>query len=302
MEKKQRSPIMVIGFALIVGVLVIALLNGTIRPTQVLVARTGLLPGTILTADLVEVRSVPAGGVPSNALRSIDEAQGQMLSVGRASGDFITQGVLGQASASGIPSQLEPGYVAMAVKVDLSSGVAGVLREGQNVTVIGLLPPDVINRSFERAPNLVADDGVTLESVPTPYVEGQVAGPTATPEATPTPQPPQAPLGRIAVTGLRVLLVPQQFRYQELPPNGDSNEQVFMAGNAATNNSVIVLAVPTTPVEIAPGMFVNPATLLAALNHYGTLHLALEPTDGARVEGVVTLNLGDLYEALNNDR
>jgi hypothetical protein len=99
-----------------------------------------------------------------------------------------------------------------------------------------------------------------------------------------------------------VLLVPQQFRYQELPPGGDSNEQIFMAGNAATSNSVIVLAVPTSPVEVAPGMFVNPATLLAALDHYGTLHLALEPTEGATVESVVTLNLGDLYEAMNSDR
>ncbi|MDV7401680.1 hypothetical protein RZS08_60230, partial [Arthrospira platensis SPKY1] len=63
-----------------------------------------------------------------------------------------------------------------------------------------------------------------------------------------------------------------------------------------------VLAVPTTPVEVAPGMFVNPATLLAALDQYGSLHLAIEPTEGAVVESVVTLNLGDLYEAMNSDR
>jgi Flp pilus assembly protein CpaB len=301
MEKKQRSPILVIGLAIVIGVLVIALLNGTVRPTQVLVARTGLLPGTILTTDLVEVRSVPAGGVPADALRSIEEAQGQMLAVGRAPGDFITQSVLGQASASGIPSQLEPGYVAMAIKVNLSSGVAGVVREGQNVTVIGLLPPDVLNMSQDRTRNQL-EYAMTLEGIPTPFVERDLSGPPPTPEATPTPLAPQAPLGRIAVTGLRVLLVPQQFRYQELPPGGDSNEQIFAAGNAATSNSVIVLAVPTSPVEVAPGMFVNPATLLAALDHYGTLHLALEPTEGAVVGTVVTLNLGDLYEAMNSDR
>ncbi len=34
MENKKRSPIMVIGFAVLIGFLVIALLNGTIRPTQ----------------------------------------------------------------------------------------------------------------------------------------------------------------------------------------------------------------------------------------------------------------------------
>lgn len=297
MEKKQRSPIMVIAFAVIIGIVVIALLNGTIRPTQVLVAKVGLLPGTMLTTDLVELRSVPAGGVPANVLRSVDEINGQTLSVGRAPGDFITQAVLGEVAASGIPSQLEPGHVALAIKVNLSSGVAGILREGQTVSVIGILPPDVTNRSFDRL-------GVQAsEGIPTPYVAVDfVPDPNATPEPTPTPIPLQAPLGRIAINGLRVLLVPQQFRYQELPPGGDSNEEVFVAGNAATANSVIVLAVPTAPVEIAPGMFLNPATLLAALNEYGTLHLALEPTDGIENNNIITLNLGELYEALNSDR
>jgi Flp pilus assembly protein CpaB len=296
MNKNQRSPLLIIGFALIIGVVVIALLNGTIRPTQVLVAKVGLLPGTILTEDLVELRSVPAGGVPTDALRSADELGGQTLTVGRAPGDFIVRSVLGEVSASGIPSQLEPGHVAMAVNVNLASGIAGILREGQTVTVIGILPPDVLNRQPERL------DIQANEAIPTPYVVVEVGGPTATPEATPTPIPPQSPLGRIAINGLRILLVPQQFRYQELPPGGDSSEEVFVAGNASTANSVIVLDVPTTPVEIAPGMFVNPATLLAALNEYGSIHLALEPTEGLGTESILTLNLGELYEALNNDR
>lgn len=70
MEKKKRSPIMVIGFAVLIGFLVIALLNGTIRPTNVVAAKVGLAPGTLLTADLLEVRSIPAGGVPDEILTS----------------------------------------------------------------------------------------------------------------------------------------------------------------------------------------------------------------------------------------
>ena len=49
-------------------------------------------------------------------------------------------------------------------------------------------------------------------------------------------------------------------------------------------------------------MFLNPATLLAALDEYGKLHLALEPSEGLQAESIITLNLGELYEALNNDR
>ena len=88
MEKKKRSPIMVIGFAILIGFLVIALLNGTIRPTSVVAAKVGLAPGTLLTADLLEVRSIPAGGVPSDAFKDIKEVEGQMLTVGRAPGDL----------------------------------------------------------------------------------------------------------------------------------------------------------------------------------------------------------------------
>mgnify|MGYP000990815628 CR=1 FL=1 len=297
MENKKRSPITVIVFAVLIGFLVIALLNGTVRPTQALVAKTSLAPGTILTAELVELRSIPAGGVPNDALRSTDELAGKMLTVGRAPGDFITTSVLGETAASGIPSQLAPGHLALAVRVTLASGVAGLLREGQTVTVLGMLTPDVVQNAF--ATNELP---VSL-MLPTP-ISGVVPAVNPTPEATATPQPLQAPLARIAITGLKVLLVPQTFRYQELPPNSSSNEQMFASSmsNSSQGGSVIVLDVPTTPVEIAPGLLVNPATLLAALDEYGKLHLALEPADGLELGEILTLNLGDLYQSLNEDK
>ena len=297
MENKKRSPITIIVFAVLIGFLVIALLNGTVRPTQALVAKTSLAPGTLLTSDLVELRSIPAGGVPNDAIRSMDELAGKMLTVGRAPGDFITTSVLGETAASGIPSQLEPGHVALAVRVTLASGVAGLLREGQTVTVLGMLTPDVVQNAFST--NTLAVDLL----LPTPAF-GVVPAVTPTPEMTATPRPLQAPLARIAITGIKVLLVPQIFRYQELPPDSSSNEQMFASSmnNSSQSGSVIVLDVPTMPVEIAPGLTVNPATLLAALDEYGKLHLALEPSDGLELADVLTLNLGDLYESMNEDK
>lgn len=297
MENKKRSPITIIVFAILIGFLVIALLNGTVRPTQALVAKTSLAPGTLLTSDLVELRSIPAGGVPNDAIRSMDELTGKMLTVGRAPGDFITTSVLGETAASGIPSQLEPGHVALAVRVTLASGVAGLLREGQTVTVLGMLTPDVVQNAFST--NTLPMDLL----LPTPAF-GVVPAVTPKPEMTATPRPLQAPLARIAITGIKVLLVPQTFRYQELPPDSSSNEQMFASSmsNSSQSGSVIVLDVPTTPVEIAPGLTVNPATLLAALDEYGKLHLALEPSDGLELADVLTLNLGDLYESMNEDK
>lgn len=293
MEQKKRSPIVAILLAVVTGLMVIALLNGFIRPTDVVIANVAIAPGTILTADLVELRAIPAGAKPADALTTIEEAQGKMLAVGRAPGDVILASVLGETSAAGIPSELEPGHVALAINVDLASGVAGLLRPGQTVTVIGMLTPDVMQDAF------------TVMSAPYPgSADLSQINLLGTPTPTPTPLPPSAPLTRLAISGLRVLLVPQSFRYEELPP-GSSEEQLYSSARttmAAQGNSVIVLDVPTAVVEIVPGLRTNPAALLAALNQYGAIHLALEPSAGLQANEIVTLNLGDLYQSLNEVR
>lgn len=61
---------MVISFAVLIGFLFIALLNGTIRPTNVVAAKVGLAPGTLLVADLLEARSTLTGGGPDEILIS----------------------------------------------------------------------------------------------------------------------------------------------------------------------------------------------------------------------------------------
>ena len=61
-NKKKRSPIMIIGFAILIGFLIIALLKGTIHPSSVVAAKVGLAPDTLLTAGLLEVRSISVGG------------------------------------------------------------------------------------------------------------------------------------------------------------------------------------------------------------------------------------------------
>jgi Flp pilus assembly protein CpaB len=296
MEKKKRSPIMVIGFAVLIGFLVIALLNGTIRPTSAVAAKVGLAPGTLLTADLLEVRSIPAGGVPTDAFKNIKDVEGQMLTVGRAPGDLITKSVVGESAASGIPSQLEAGHVALAVRVNMASGVAGLVREGQTVTLIGMLSPDVVQSALTATTYTANPQVYNLNPA-----DPNAPKPTATPTATPAPM--QSPIVRIAISGVKVLLVPQSFRYQELPP-GSGNDQMFASATtsqSAQSGSVVVLDVPLQPVEIKPGLLVNPATLLSALNEYGKLHLAIEPAGGLQTGEILTLNLGEMYQALNQD-
>ena len=77
-----------------------------------------------------------------------------------------------------------------------------------------------------------------------------------------------------------------------------------MASSQTTNEdkSIIVLDVPTAPVEIAPGVKVNPVTLIAALNDYGKIYLALESSTGSTVssDDNLTLNLAEFYNQINN--
>jgi len=299
MQSKKRSPIAAIVLAVVIGLLVIALLNGVIRPTQVVVAKVAIAPGTLLTDQLVELRTIPMGAKPADAIAKIEEVNGKMLAVGRAPGDLIVTSVLGEIAGAGIPAELPEGHVALAIHVDLASGVAGLLRPGQTVTVIGMISPDILKTSSTSVFT------APISEFTSPIVS-LTPGVAATPTPTPTTAPPVSPLARLAITGVRVLMVPQSFRYEEIPA-GASEEELFSSARtsvSAQEGSVIVLDVPTGLVEVTPGFKVDPATLLAALDQYGIIHLALEPTSGLELDvaDVITLNLGELYNEMNEYR
>ena len=77
-------------------------------------------------------------------------------------------------------------------------------------------------------------------------------------------------------------MVPQSFRYEEIPA-GASEEELFSSARtsvSAQEGSVIVLDVPTGLVEVTPGFKVDPATLLAAsTNTASSIWLWNQPQD-----------------------
>jgi len=227
MQTKKRSPIAAIVLAVIIGLLVIALLNGVIRPTQVVVAKVSIAPGTILTDQLVELHTIPMGAKPTDAITKLADAIGKSVAVARTPGDYIVTSFLGDIAGAGIPAELAEGHVAIAIHVDLASGVAGLLRPGQTVTVIGMLSPDVIKESNSTVLTAPISEFTSTEVSSIPE-----AG--ATPTPTPTPLPPSSPLARLAITGLRVLMVPQSFRYEELP-TGTSQDQLYSAAQSSAS-------------------------------------------------------------------
>jgi Flp pilus assembly protein CpaB len=290
----KRSYIVVAGFALLAFILTFALLSGVVVPKPVVVARLDLTAGTRLTADLLEVRTLPGSAIPDGAYTTLADAEGKVLTTARVAGDPITAYVAGESSASsGIPAQLSENTVAISIKVDQATGLAGVLRPGQTVSVIAIIDPGVIQQS-------------ALQSVTSPVLEAPAAAssagvsPTPLPP-TPIPQPPVSPAARIVISGLKVLVVPQSFRYEESATTG-SSDSFLPARTTVTlqQNSVILLEVPVTPVEIAPGLIASPAELLALLNQTAVIHLALEPANGLtiRVEAVPAVDLAELYQSI----
>lgn len=289
----KRSYLVVGGLALLAFVLTYALLSGVVVPKNVVVAAMDLPAGTRLTADLLEIRTLPGSAVPNGAYTTLAEAEGKVLTTARVAGDPITAYVAGESSAaSGIPAQLAENTVAISIKVDQATGLAGVLRPGQTVTVIAVIDPGVIQQN-------------ALQSVTSPILEAQAApagGATPTPmPPTPTPQPPVSSAARIVITGLKVLVVPQSFRYEEAVTTTGSDS--FLPARTTVSqqsSSVVLLEAPITPIEIAPGVLASPAELLALLNQTAVIHLALEPADGItiRVDAVPAIDLSELYQGI----
>jgi hypothetical protein len=201
---------------------------------------------------------------------------GQVLVAARMPGDQITQDIVGAKALSAIASALSPGRAAVAVRVDQATGLAGIVRVGDTVGAIGIVTAQDLGLPDDSANGVLPQTAFTLPAAS--------LGLTATRPITPTPTPSPTPRvvgvqARIVLSDLKVLVVPQTFRYEEAAPGNKGDE--FSAARATQqqqSNSVIVLDAPLAPIEVVPGVSLSPVELLALLNEKGKLHLYLQPT------------------------
>ena len=228
------------------------------------VAARPLGAGTRLSEADVVVRQIPAAARLPGALSDPKQAVGKVLSFPRAEGDQITAAMLGEG-AYGIAAALSPQTRAVAVKVDQSSGLLGILRPGDRVTVIAVVDPSELG--FARS-----------APAPAAAVTGTLEG------------PPAGPAARVALSGLKVLLVPSTFRYEEESPARGGPAALAPLRSLSAREGVVLLEAPIEPVEAAPGLRISPVELLALLDAKARIHLALEPPEGgAPVSVGVTL-------------
>ncbi len=296
MKTTRVSILLVTLVAALAGVLTLVYLRSLRADTPVVVAAQPIAVGARLAAGDLQIKLVRRGDALPNALSRIEDAVGQVISTQRLPGDQVTADMLGNQAISAIAAGLAPDHRAVAVKVTRSSGLAGILRPGDYVSLIAVVQPDprlqVIN-------DLSLDDQPEETATPAPAF--------STPAATPGYGPiiPESPFARVTASGLRVLLVPQTFRYEEVTASGTDSQGFAMAQSslAGQQDSVVVLDVPVTPVTVEGidgPMTISLPELIALLDTHARVYLALEPaTDvaavrapGVAIEQIVNLGVG----------
>lgn len=275
---KGPSLLPVILIAVIAAGLTLFFLSSLRADTNIVVAARPIGIGARLAAEDVKLVAIRSSDALPNSLTKVEDAIGQVISVQRLGGDQISKDMLGNSAISAIASALKPDHRAVAVTVTRSGGLAGILRPGDNVTVIGVIEPEAsanaLASPFELtptvgAPTLAAPQGVVLAITPTA-----------------TSVKPVTPFSRITATGLKVLLVPQSFRYQEVTTTDSAGYAQAQTSQVGQASGVIILDVPATPVTVTGAngpLTMSLPELLALLDTNATIYLALEPATSASV-------------------
>ena len=287
MKAKSKGTLIIL-LILVAGIFlaVTAFFNGLRQETKVVVATTAIQAGTRLDTSVITLASIPSRAVQKGALTSLDDALGQVLTMARAPGDQVTASMVGDAAVSGVAAALPPDHRAVAIHVDQASGLAGIIRVGDRVAVVGTLnPPDTMKQA-------------AMTTV-TSGEESQKPGAA-----------PVAPITRVLIHGARVLLVPQMFRYEETLPGGEEEDSLMApvrTSVTAQQESVVLLDVPLTPVEVfreknkdgeETAVLMSPVELLSMLDARGEIHLVLEPVE-PRLVDTTGVNLDYLYQYMS---
>lgn len=301
MKLKSPSILPVILIAALAGGLTLFFLLSLRADTTVVVAARTIGVGARLSADDLTVKQVRSADALPNGLKTVEEAVGQVISVQRLAGDQVTTDMLGSQALSAIAAGLAPDHRAVAVTVSRSAGLAGIVRPGDLVTLIAVVEPPL------NGPPPTASLGQPTTAAPTPDLSGlPVSLPTVSPTVTPqaTAIKPYTPFARVTASGLKVLLVPQTFRYEETTTTDSQGFAVAQSSQVGQNEGVIVLDVPAVPVKIQGvdgPLSMSLPELVALLDTQAKIYLALEPPasasqpvrgPGIAIEQLINLGVG----------
>jgi pilus assembly protein CpaB len=94
-------------------------------------------PGTAITGRMVTETSWPRDLIPANAIRSAKQVEGRVTRAMISKGEAILPTRLApEGTAAGLGGMLKPGHLAVTVRTDEVSGVAGFINPGDYVDVL----------------------------------------------------------------------------------------------------------------------------------------------------------------------
>ncbi len=278
-KKASILPVLLIGA--VAGVLALLFLSSLRADTTIVVAARPIALGARLTEKDLTTKKIRKADALPNVVADIKAATDQVISVQRMTGDQITKDMLGSQAVSAIASSLAADHRAVAVKVTRDSGLAGIVRPGDYVTLIGVIKPG--QQSTQPKVQLTPTGVVSGTVMIVPTKCAGAGCPTPTPEI-PGQIVPETAFARVTATGLKVLLVPQTFRYEEVTQTDSQGFAAAQASQVGQSESVIVLDVPVTPVTITGlegPLTITLPELIALLDTQANVYLALEPASGA---------------------
>lgn len=108
------------------------------RLINVVVAKTDLPPGSVLSSQTVAVREVPDTFLHAEAVRSDqwDEIAGRVLSRAVRGGETILSSHLARGVGAGFSAQLPDGMRALTFPVDEEASIAGMLAPGDRIDLL----------------------------------------------------------------------------------------------------------------------------------------------------------------------
>lgn len=111
--------------------------SATLR--DMVIARQTIPKWTIITPEMIELQKVDLARqtVPQDALTSLEAAQGKLTRAEIIPGRPIAAGELLSRDELGLSAHLPPGKCAMTIQVSDTTAVAGFLRPGDRVDVLG---------------------------------------------------------------------------------------------------------------------------------------------------------------------
>jgi len=137
-------------------------------PVPVLVAKKHIPSGTWVDEGLVEVTMVPRKFVQPGALRSPEEALGQLSLAPFAPGEQMLANKLSMRGVA-LSLTVPPGKRAVTVAVDPAGSVAGLVKPGDLVDVLVTVDREKEPRTFaliQAAPVLAVGKSFSLQPVP----------------------------------------------------------------------------------------------------------------------------------------